>query len=124
MGLWYSKDSCIALTTFADADHPGCQDTRRSTSGSMQLLGDRLVNWLSKKQKSTSILSIEAKYITLTMNPTTAQQVALDNALVSLVNQVNIGICNMRIDPSKTPKEPLIKLSWTLLHSLHAIKLS
>ncbi|GJS70472.1 retrovirus-related pol polyprotein from transposon TNT 1-94 [Tanacetum coccineum] len=43
-GLWYSKDSSIALTTFADADHAGCQDTRRSTSGSMQLLGDRLVN--------------------------------------------------------------------------------
>ncbi|GJX84215.1 retrotransposon protein, putative, unclassified, partial [Tanacetum coccineum] len=28
--------------SFADADHAGCQDTRRSTSGSMQLLGDRL----------------------------------------------------------------------------------
>ncbi|GKD42670.1 hypothetical protein Tco_1267315 [Tanacetum coccineum] len=38
MGLWYSKDSCIALTAFADADHAGCQNTRRSTSGSMQLL--------------------------------------------------------------------------------------
>ncbi|GKD98801.1 retrovirus-related pol polyprotein from transposon TNT 1-94, partial [Tanacetum coccineum] len=24
MGLWYSKDSCIALTAFADADHVGC----------------------------------------------------------------------------------------------------
>nr|GEX89413.1 hypothetical protein [Tanacetum cinerariifolium] len=32
-GLWYSKDSAIALTTFTDADHVGCQDTRRSTSG-------------------------------------------------------------------------------------------
>ncbi|GJS82015.1 retrovirus-related pol polyprotein from transposon TNT 1-94 [Tanacetum coccineum] len=32
-------DSCIVLTTFADADHAGCQDTRKSTSGSMQLLG-------------------------------------------------------------------------------------
>ncbi|GJU94502.1 hypothetical protein Tco_1319258 [Tanacetum coccineum] len=31
--LWYSKDSSIALTAFADADHAGCQDTRRSTSG-------------------------------------------------------------------------------------------
>ncbi|GKA31145.1 hypothetical protein Tco_0717450 [Tanacetum coccineum] len=38
----YSKDSSIALTAFADADHAGCQDTRRSTSGSMQFLGDRL----------------------------------------------------------------------------------
>ncbi|GKA42515.1 hypothetical protein Tco_0735175 [Tanacetum coccineum] len=42
-GLWYSKDFAIALTPFADADHAGCQDTRGSTSGSMQLLGDRLV---------------------------------------------------------------------------------
>nr|GEV68960.1 hypothetical protein [Tanacetum cinerariifolium] len=32
-GLWYSKDYAIALTAFADADHAGCQDTRRSTSG-------------------------------------------------------------------------------------------
>ncbi|GJW71573.1 hypothetical protein Tco_0128490 [Tanacetum coccineum] len=31
-GLCYPKDSLIALTVFADADHVGCQDTRRSTS--------------------------------------------------------------------------------------------
>nr|GEY65317.1 uncharacterized mitochondrial protein AtMg00810-like [Tanacetum cinerariifolium] len=34
-GLWYPKDSLIALIAFADADHAGCQDTRRSTSGSI-----------------------------------------------------------------------------------------
>ncbi|GKC05204.1 retrovirus-related pol polyprotein from transposon TNT 1-94, partial [Tanacetum coccineum] len=65
MGMWYPKDSCIALTTFADTDHAGCQDTRKSTSGSMQLLGDRLVSWSSKKQKSTAISSIEVEYIAL-----------------------------------------------------------
>ncbi|GJZ85381.1 retrovirus-related pol polyprotein from transposon TNT 1-94 [Tanacetum coccineum] len=27
-GLWYPKDSSIALTAYADADHAGCQDTR------------------------------------------------------------------------------------------------
>ncbi|GJV96394.1 hypothetical protein Tco_1547971 [Tanacetum coccineum] len=48
-GLWYSKDSAIALIAFADVDHAGCQDTRRSTSGSMQLLGDKLVSWSSKR---------------------------------------------------------------------------
>ncbi|GJZ53402.1 hypothetical protein Tco_0608287 [Tanacetum coccineum] len=32
-GLWYPNDSSIALTTYTDADHAGCQDTRRSTSG-------------------------------------------------------------------------------------------
>ncbi|GJX97325.1 hypothetical protein Tco_0353123 [Tanacetum coccineum] len=34
MGLWYSKDSCITLTAYADADHAGCQDTGRNTSRS------------------------------------------------------------------------------------------
>ncbi|GJX13697.1 retrovirus-related pol polyprotein from transposon TNT 1-94 [Tanacetum coccineum] len=64
-GLWYPKDSSIALTAFADADHAGCQDTRRSTSRSMQLLGDRLVSWSSKRQKSAAISSTEAEYIAL-----------------------------------------------------------
>nr|GEV68235.1 hypothetical protein [Tanacetum cinerariifolium] len=48
-------DYAIALTTFSNADHTGCQDTKRSTSGSMQLLGDRLVSWSSKRQKSAAI---------------------------------------------------------------------
>nr|GEZ20572.1 retrovirus-related Pol polyprotein from transposon TNT 1-94 [Tanacetum cinerariifolium] len=30
-GLWYPKDSSVALTAFAYADHAGCQDTRRRT---------------------------------------------------------------------------------------------
>ncbi|GKC21078.1 hypothetical protein Tco_1023228 [Tanacetum coccineum] len=33
----------MALTAYADADHAGCQDTRRSMSGSAQFLGDKLV---------------------------------------------------------------------------------
>nr|GEX57049.1 hypothetical protein [Tanacetum cinerariifolium] len=40
---WILKDSRIALTAFTDTDHAGCQDTKRSTPGSMQLLGDRLM---------------------------------------------------------------------------------
>nr|GEV23430.1 hypothetical protein [Tanacetum cinerariifolium] len=44
-GLWYLKNSSIALIAFADANHAGCKDTRRSTSGSMQFLGDRLISW-------------------------------------------------------------------------------
>ncbi|GKB96155.1 retrovirus-related pol polyprotein from transposon TNT 1-94 [Tanacetum coccineum] len=51
--------------TFADADHAGCQDTRRSTSGSMQFLGDRLVSWSSKRQKSVAISSTKAKHIAM-----------------------------------------------------------
>nr|GEU83020.1 hypothetical protein [Tanacetum cinerariifolium] len=40
------------------------------------------------------------------MATTTAQQFALDNALVPLENRVEIGKCNLRIDPAKTQKEP------------------
>nr|GEZ97214.1 retrovirus-related Pol polyprotein from transposon TNT 1-94 [Tanacetum cinerariifolium] len=50
---------------FADADHAGCQDTRRSTSGSVQFLGERLISWSSKRQKSDTISSTEAEYIAL-----------------------------------------------------------
>nr|GEW40100.1 uncharacterized mitochondrial protein AtMg00810-like [Tanacetum cinerariifolium] len=64
-GLWYSKDSSVALIAFADADHAGCQDTRRSTSGSLQFLGDRLISWSSKRQKNAAISSTKAEYITL-----------------------------------------------------------
>ncbi|GJU22619.1 hypothetical protein Tco_1155961 [Tanacetum coccineum] len=64
-GLWYLKDSSIALTTFKDVDHAGCQDTRHSTSGSMQFLGDRLVSWSSKRQKSAMISSTKAEYISM-----------------------------------------------------------
>ncbi|GKD83853.1 retrovirus-related pol polyprotein from transposon TNT 1-94 [Tanacetum coccineum] len=65
MGLWYSKDTDMSLTAYADAYHVGCQDTRRSTLGSAQFLGDTLVSWSSKKQKSTAISSTEAEYIAL-----------------------------------------------------------
>ncbi|GJV61057.1 retrovirus-related pol polyprotein from transposon TNT 1-94 [Tanacetum coccineum] len=47
------------------ADHVGCQDTRRSTYGCMQLLGDRLISWSSKRQNSTVISSTKAKYIAM-----------------------------------------------------------
>ncbi|GKE36656.1 hypothetical protein Tco_1460061, partial [Tanacetum coccineum] len=40
-------------------------DTRRSTSGIAQFLGDKLVSWSSKKQKSIAISSTEAEYIPL-----------------------------------------------------------
>ncbi|GJU24278.1 hypothetical protein Tco_1162899 [Tanacetum coccineum] len=58
-------DSSFALTAFADADHAGCQDTRRSTSGSIQLLGDRLVSWSPLKGEKHCDIHTEAEYIAL-----------------------------------------------------------
>ncbi|GJS79818.1 retrovirus-related pol polyprotein from transposon TNT 1-94 [Tanacetum coccineum] len=45
MGLWYPKDTAMALTAYADANHA--------------------VSWSSKKQTSTSISSTEAEYIAM-----------------------------------------------------------
>ncbi|GJV46006.1 retrovirus-related pol polyprotein from transposon TNT 1-94 [Tanacetum coccineum] len=50
---------------FADTNHAGCQDTRRSASGSIQFLGYRLVSWSSKRQKIVAISSTKVEYIAL-----------------------------------------------------------
>nr|GEZ97952.1 hypothetical protein [Tanacetum cinerariifolium] len=57
--------SRFELTTFSDVDHAGCIDTRKSTSGGIQFLGDKLVSWMSKKQNCTAMSSAEAEYVTL-----------------------------------------------------------
>ncbi|GKE43438.1 copia protein [Tanacetum coccineum] len=65
MGLWYPNDTGFDLTPFVDADHAGCQDSRKSTSGSVQFLGEKLVSWSSKKQKRTAVSITKAKYVSL-----------------------------------------------------------
>ncbi|GKD70791.1 hypothetical protein Tco_1324881 [Tanacetum coccineum] len=65
MGLWYSKDTRFDLTAFTDANHRGCQDSRKSTSRSAQFLGEKLVSWSSKKQKCTAISTTKAEYVSL-----------------------------------------------------------
>ncbi|GJV05944.1 hypothetical protein Tco_1343600 [Tanacetum coccineum] len=66
--LWVfvlTKRHRLGTTHTPDADHAGCQDTHRSTSGSAQFLSDKLVSCSSKKQTSTSISSTEAEYIAM-----------------------------------------------------------
>ena len=48
-GLWYSRERELALRGYSDADYAGCKIDRKSTSGTCQFLGDRLVSWFSKK---------------------------------------------------------------------------
>ncbi|GJV51859.1 putative ribonuclease H-like domain-containing protein [Tanacetum coccineum] len=38
MGLWYPKDSGFELIAYSDADHAGCKDDCKSTSGGLQFL--------------------------------------------------------------------------------------
>nr|GEY79428.1 uncharacterized mitochondrial protein AtMg00810-like [Tanacetum cinerariifolium] len=59
------EGSSFGLTDFSDVDHAGCIDTRKSTSGGIQFLGDKLVSWMLKKQDCTTMSSAEAEYMAL-----------------------------------------------------------
>nr|GFA68543.1 uncharacterized mitochondrial protein AtMg00810-like [Tanacetum cinerariifolium] len=64
MGLWYPKDSGFKLTTFSDADHVGCLDTK-NTSGGIQFQGEKLVSWISKKHDYTAMSMAKSECVTL-----------------------------------------------------------
>nr|GFA40423.1 uncharacterized mitochondrial protein AtMg00810-like [Tanacetum cinerariifolium] len=63
LGLWYLKDFGFDLTAYSDADHAGCHLDRKSTTDSVQFLGDKLVCWSSKKQNCMSISTAESEYV-------------------------------------------------------------
>ena len=63
LGLWYPTESEFDLTGFTDSDYAGCRVDRKSTSGSCQFLGERLVSWFCKKQTSVSTSTAEAEYM-------------------------------------------------------------
>ncbi|GKA34528.1 hypothetical protein Tco_0720957 [Tanacetum coccineum] len=69
MGLWYLKDSGFELIAYSDADHAGCKDDYKSTSGVLQFLGEKLVSWSYKKQDCTMMFTAEADAIAISCNP-------------------------------------------------------
>ncbi|GJR02721.1 retrovirus-related pol polyprotein from transposon TNT 1-94 [Tanacetum coccineum] len=103
IGLWYSKDSCIALTSFADVDYVGCQDTRKCTSGSMQLLGNRLLGMRSMSPETLKKLADEEEEI---INPQETQQVVTrDEKWAPFTKSVKISSTNVRLETSVQHKE-------------------
>nr|GEV71309.1 integrase, catalytic region, zinc finger, CCHC-type, peptidase aspartic, catalytic [Tanacetum cinerariifolium] len=104
-GISYSKDTDMSLTAYADADHVGCQDTRRSTSASAQFLGHKLVSCFSKKQKSTTISSTEAKYI------------ALSRSLMKFLKStcINVGITSRILEKQMVTSSNWIRKQEDLL---------
>ncbi|GKD91186.1 retrovirus-related pol polyprotein from transposon TNT 1-94 [Tanacetum coccineum] len=64
---WYDKLSSFLIEHHftKDADHAGCKDDCKSTSGGLQFLGEKLVSWNSKKQDCTAMSTAEAEYVSL-----------------------------------------------------------
>ena len=44
LGIWYPKDSGFDLTGYSDVDYAGCKIDRKSTTGTCQFLGNKLVS--------------------------------------------------------------------------------
>ncbi|GKE18811.1 hypothetical protein Tco_1426388, partial [Tanacetum coccineum] len=92
------------------ADHAGCQDTRRSTSGSARFLGDKLVSWSLKKQKCTAISSTKAEYIALSRccaqilwmrSPLTYYGLQFNKIPLYCDNKSAIALCCNNVQPSR-----------------------
>jgi len=58
-----NSKSMFAITSFADADWAGCKESRRSTTGSVIQIGESIVDWSCKKQKTVALSSCEAEYM-------------------------------------------------------------
>nr|GEV63879.1 retrovirus-related Pol polyprotein from transposon TNT 1-94 [Tanacetum cinerariifolium] len=95
---------------FVDADHAGCQDTRQSTSGSVQFLGERRISCSSKRQKSAAISSMEAEYIALS-------GCSLDEALVPNAQRLRIRRSNFRLPSDIQSKEPTLQVVYDILRN-------
>ncbi|GKA13696.1 retrovirus-related pol polyprotein from transposon TNT 1-94, partial [Tanacetum coccineum] len=64
-GIKQGLRAWFELIAYLDADHAGCNDDYKSTSGGIQFLGDKLVSWSFKKQDYTAMSTAEAEYVSL-----------------------------------------------------------
>ncbi|GKD71227.1 retrovirus-related pol polyprotein from transposon TNT 1-94, partial [Tanacetum coccineum] len=103
MDLWYPKDTAMALTAYVVADHAGCQDTRRSTSGSAQFLGDKLVNIMADVNAPVE------------QAPALAPPTRTDEQILPRIRWVPIGKSNCYLDAEKSQSNPIYKIAVDIL---------
>ncbi|KAL9261956.1 Retrovirus-related Pol polyprotein from transposon RE2-like protein [Drosera capensis] len=63
LGVCYPKESDFTLIGFSDVDFAGCRVDKKSTSGTCQFIGPRLISWFNKKQTTVSTSTAETDYI-------------------------------------------------------------
>ncbi|GKA10318.1 retrovirus-related pol polyprotein from transposon TNT 1-94 [Tanacetum coccineum] len=83
-------DSGFELIAYSDADHAGCKDDCKSTSGGLQFLGGKLVSWSSKKQDCTAMSTAEAEYIPMYCDSKSAIAISCNPVQYSKTKHIDI----------------------------------
>lgn len=81
-GLFYRSQNDLSLKAYCDSDWDNCIFSAKSVSGYAIFLGDSLISWKTKKQKTTSKSSCEAEY--RCMSYTTSEIIWLHGLLADL----------------------------------------
>jgi len=72
----YSKGVNPTLSLYSDADWAGQLVDRKSTSGSVGMLCNRVITWSSKVQRSVATSSTESEYLVMSMTAKMSQWIA------------------------------------------------
>ena len=88
LAITYVRTYDDQLIGYSDADWAGDQDSRKSTSGNLFLLGSGAITWASKKQTSVALSTVEAEYISLCL---ATQEVAWIRQLFDELDQKPTG---------------------------------
>jgi hypothetical protein len=62
-GIYFSRETNLVIAGYSDAEWAGNADDRKSTSGGCFYVGTNLVVWMSRKQASISLSTVEVEYI-------------------------------------------------------------
>ncbi|GJX29667.1 hypothetical protein Tco_0237746 [Tanacetum coccineum] len=125
-GLWYPKDTAMALTAYANADHAGCQDTRRKVEyiamsgycAQILWMRSQLTDYgfaFNKNPYIKADLNIPANDAPVEQAPAVAPPTRTDDQILPLSKWVPIGKSNCVLDVHKPQRNPIFPIVVALL---------